>query len=1069
MKPNPMWFTSTIVLGAMTVNVAAHAVVMEKQGTRFSIDGDNGAKQGQQIYLYKTNTENVNQQWIETSVDGDYFYYQKQNTNLCLDGGEGGRRRQAVTIETCNENNENQHWLKINTPNDSFRLEKRGTNFSIDGKNDGANRQLIHLWSSNDNNVNQQWSFLYQNTPIVSFANPSSNATLSVDELLSVTVNADDPNGDIVSVSLAIDNDFIRIEKVSPYEWGNRDSKLQNLSPGTYRLTATAEDNDGLTTQVSTTITIEGDTAPVATPTPAPVATPTPAPVATPTPAPVATPTPAPVATPTPAPVATPTPAPVASSCASPNGADEVLANNNCTTCHSSQLHAVLGGGLNFESQSLGQDIVDRTTTSSISGCTDGKIIDKNNPSESLLLALVNADAHATLSQRCVRAPMPPQGGYIPSEDFNCLEEWVEYTADTIEPISSAQKPFEANTSVEALAKAKYMLSGLAPTGNELDFLGDDNVVNKQDLSRLIRDWQQTPEYEVKIKEFLRLSLHQKVPDGTRYQEQLGDSCRNRNRLDCESLNKNLEDMFMLTAWDHAGEGGNISNVLTTRRWKVTTGILSALIFLEKGNQEDPNESDPFAYREEVDGNIPTRPIYWYSYMEGLEDEDFEDWRTIELAHSDSPRDYTPVILESNGDPVIEYYRYNSSKDAVKGFADPDFLPNLRRVGDGGRIAFRFPRVGFFSTPAFLELWQTNDDNDFRVTAAQTMIAALDATFTADDVTAPVSTSGTVHGIDDVHAAPDTVCYQCHQHMDPMRLVFKNHQVSKHRGKPYDDDLTATFSFLGERKSMSTVDDFARIIVEHPRYPVAWVQKLCMWSNSQRCTETDPEFIRLASSFKSNNFDFALLVQDFFSSPIFTGAELIDTHKDYEFLVSKSRSNHLCDAMDARMVSLSNTGTTRNDLLDSRSAGLCGDNRLFGILGQDQIARGQVDMITTSELGAFESKSIDLRCSSVASDVIDTNDSSVLNVDNMSSDEVLDELVQKIIGLPENHPRYLDVRTELGRLEEIASHSTRCSSDEAAFTQEGAISCGFGQNKRDSLRSAWFAACTSPDIISIGL
>jgi len=295
-KPNSIWFTSTIVFGAMTVNIAANAVVMKKQNTTYSIDGNNGARQGQQIYLYKTNTENVNQQWIEASVDGDYFYYQKQNTNLCLDGGEGAINRQAVTLETCDENNKNQHWLKISTPNDSFRLEKRGTNFSIDGNNGGTNKQLIYLWDSNDNNMNQQWSFLYQNAsvPVVSFANPISNATLSVDELLSVAVNAEDPNGDIVSVSLAIDNDFIRIERHSPYEWGDRDAKLQNLSPGTYRLTATAEDNDGLTTQVSTTITIEDNTAPVATPTPAPVATPTPAPIATPTPAPVATPTPDP-------------------------------------------------------------------------------------------------------------------------------------------------------------------------------------------------------------------------------------------------------------------------------------------------------------------------------------------------------------------------------------------------------------------------------------------------------------------------------------------------------------------------------------------------------------------------------------------------------------------------------------------------------------------------------------------------------------------------------------------------------------------------------------------------------
>lgn len=267
-KINPIWFASVIALGTISVGISAETVVMQKQNTSFSIDGNNGARQGQQIYLYQTNTENVNQQWVETSVDGSYFYYEKENTNLCLDGGEGGRNRQAVTLETCDENNENQHWEKISTSNASFRLEKRGTNFSIDGNNGGTNQQLIYLWDSINDEENQQWTFLSQdnatpesNAPIMSFATPNNNATLPEGELLSITVNADDPNGDIVSVSLSINNSFVRTERRAPYEWGNGDAELQNLSPGTYRLTAVAEDNDGLTSQVSVSITIEEETA----------------------------------------------------------------------------------------------------------------------------------------------------------------------------------------------------------------------------------------------------------------------------------------------------------------------------------------------------------------------------------------------------------------------------------------------------------------------------------------------------------------------------------------------------------------------------------------------------------------------------------------------------------------------------------------------------------------------------------------------------------------------------------------------------------------------------------------
>ena len=254
---------SLLLLAPTSIYAADNVVVMQKQNTEFAIDGNRGAQQGQQVYLWETNQENVNQQWVEVSVNGGYYSYQKQNTSVCLDGGRGARNRQAVTLETCEGNNEDQHWQKVSTANGAFRLEKRGTAFSIDGNRGAENRQEIYLWESDSDNVNQQWQFFGQggstpetNAPIVSF---STNSTVAEGELVSVTVNADDSNGNITSVSLSIDNEFVRTERREPYGWGRRDAALQNLSPGTYRLTAVAQDNDGLTTEVSTSITIEGE------------------------------------------------------------------------------------------------------------------------------------------------------------------------------------------------------------------------------------------------------------------------------------------------------------------------------------------------------------------------------------------------------------------------------------------------------------------------------------------------------------------------------------------------------------------------------------------------------------------------------------------------------------------------------------------------------------------------------------------------------------------------------------------------------------------------------------------
>lgn len=141
-------------------------VVMQKQNTNFSIDGNKGGKESQQLYLWSTDTENENQQWIEMSQGDGYYTYQKINTSVCVDGGEGAGNRQAVTLEACDEENENQHWLKVALDNGSFRLEKRNSAFSIDGNAGAENSQEIYLWESDDQNVNQQWEFSATDTVI---------------------------------------------------------------------------------------------------------------------------------------------------------------------------------------------------------------------------------------------------------------------------------------------------------------------------------------------------------------------------------------------------------------------------------------------------------------------------------------------------------------------------------------------------------------------------------------------------------------------------------------------------------------------------------------------------------------------------------------------------------------------------------------------------------------------------------------------------------------------------------------------------------------------------------------
>ena len=178
-SPAPVIPEQEPIVPDSTINTPSDAdiVTMQKRNTSFSIDGGNGAQNGLQVYLWSTNTNNVNQQWLELDRGNGYYSYQKQNTNLCLDGGNGGARGQAVILFNCNDANQNQQWRKVSTTSGSFRLEKRNaSSFSIDGNRGAEARQLIYLWSSNSGNVNQQWEFITQDDQVVSA--PESTPTV---------------------------------------------------------------------------------------------------------------------------------------------------------------------------------------------------------------------------------------------------------------------------------------------------------------------------------------------------------------------------------------------------------------------------------------------------------------------------------------------------------------------------------------------------------------------------------------------------------------------------------------------------------------------------------------------------------------------------------------------------------------------------------------------------------------------------------------------------------------------------------------------------------------------------
>ena len=150
-----------VVAALTTVNsYAQNTVHIKKRNSQgFAIDGNRGAANAQTVYLWRQDSNNQNQQWIEIDRGGGFYSYQKQGTSHCLDGGNGGANRQDVYLWQCSTNNQNQHWLKVETDTGFFQLQKRNARgFAIDGGNNGSNAQNVALYDSSNPSHNLQWS-----------------------------------------------------------------------------------------------------------------------------------------------------------------------------------------------------------------------------------------------------------------------------------------------------------------------------------------------------------------------------------------------------------------------------------------------------------------------------------------------------------------------------------------------------------------------------------------------------------------------------------------------------------------------------------------------------------------------------------------------------------------------------------------------------------------------------------------------------------------------------------------------------------------------------------------------
>ncbi len=698
--------------------------------------------------------------------------------------------------------------------------------------------------------------------------------------------------------------------------------------------------------------------------------------------------------------------------------------------------------------------------------------------------------------------------------------------------VTATATPFDAKTAFDATRKVKNLLVGLAPTDAEVASV---SAMGAAGLQQLIISWTTDTStqalFQGKMMFFFRNTFQQVGFTPTvDFQPQLlenggfdfgpfgvsavGDDSFAR-------LVQNLQDSFALTTWQLVQDGHPLLETLTTQRYMMTTGLKSLYLQIEMPNDQPYSftrgtklpwkidySGNPIALTDSLD---PTNANYMV-----FDDEPPVNKGSFFGGGSSFPTCRGGTTAGDGGAPITvgtftgyaqlfqrllgftprfpfvanptcwehpskPYFTDQDMSDwqwvnvrALKSgeaYVQPYDLPTLRQATE---LAVALPRVGFYTTPAFLALWNTNDSNQHRVTANQTLMAALGASFTSANVIVPISEQG----LDSNHAVTGSQCFVCHSGLDPLRQFWANQFDFNDRNdfittsftgaapNPRPTTTGGTLAFDSVNASGMTMFDLGPLLGQatdgDPTNPLnqfaaSITQKLCYYANSNGCDPNDPEFRRVAFVFQNSNFNFPALIKEFFSSPLVTGAgvpastdggpppALADGGAPPGTVaVSIARRDHFCAALSNRL------GVTDLCALAAPlpTTAQTTTSTIAGSVSADAFSRGSEIPVTPSDPNLFFRAAVEELCENLAPLVVDATTGTVYASANATT--AIPDMVQKVMGYPPSDPHYAQA------LQILQTHDQNVL---AAKQSSATI----------ALRSTFVLACESPTSVSIGL
>src|SRR6188768_1005327 len=686
----------------------------------------------------------------------------------------------------------------------------------------------------------------------------------------------------------------------------------------------------------------------------------------------------------------------------------------------------------------------------------------------------------------------------------------------TLNPGGDPVKPFQSVSVFAAVRKVKNLLTGLPATDAEIQA-----VQSAKDpalaLGTLIDGWTSADQAQTyaafrdKLLGFFRNSFQQ---TGFTPNEDFKLQLLENGGFDFGPLGiyaddafprlvQNIQDSFALTAWEIVAAGEPFTEVLTTQKFRMTTALKSLYLQVEMPNDQPYSRGakNPLAWSVDMSGTpIPLEDTLDPNSPNHMI---FSDQAPVTAASFQ----LTPTCQGSAG-KVNTYTGYAQLFQRLLGFtprykfvAQPECwehvslpyfttqdltdwtwvtvtpktdtgpysplpydLPALRKATS---LSLALPRVGFFSTPAYLALWNTNDSNQHRVTANQTLLVAWGTSFTSENSITPSSTVG----LDAEHAVTGSECYGCHKSLDPLRQFWatqfdfndrNDFLASGFGGKSTRPTTTGgTLAFGSVNASGKSLADLGGLLAQGTdggadalnRFAIAFTQKLCFFADSAACAEDDPEFRRIAKAFVDSQFNFKTLVHEMFSSPLVTGLATTKTFEARDVVVSIARRDQLCASLSNRLgmpdlcalsvafpFSSGFGGTSTSPIEVQRAA-----FRIAGSLPADTFSRGAESPVTPTSPTLFFRAASEMLCENVAAKVVDVTDSRYSSKD---LDTALADMVVTIMGYTATDPHH-DAALQI-----LHAHYTE------------ALASGTATN---ALRSTFSLACQSPTSVAFGL